>query len=134
MDVKNDDFIINTMHDIQNKIELIKQLCADVILKTKQIEKHNACQKKTRRKKREVERKVSQKLANFMNLSTPSVSRENVLRYISNYVIKNNLQIQSNKRNFKIDKQLSQLLNLEIGTIINFLSINKYINHLIHSE
>ena len=69
-----------------------------------------------------------------MNLQTPSVSREDVLRHISNYVIENNLQIQSDKRNFEIDENLSQLLKLEKGTIINFLSINKYINHLIHFD
>ena len=128
MDVENN--IENTIHNIQTQIENIKQLCNELFLETTKLEKF-VTKKRTRRKKREFDKNVSIELASFMKLTTPLVSRENVLRYISNYVRNNNLQTTSDKRNFKVDKQLSQLLKLEIGTIINFLSINKYINHLI---
>ena len=133
MDIENDEFVLNTIHDIQKQLELIKQLCEDVTFKTKKIEKQTTCKKK-KRKKRELEKHVCQKLASFMNLSIPLVSRENVLRYVSNYVITNNLQIPSDKRTFRIDSKLSELLKLKEGTIINFLSINKYISYLIHPD
>ena len=64
-----------------------------------------------------------------MKLKELVTSREEALRSISKYVRDKKLQDTENKREFVVDKTLSQLLKLKTGVKITFLGINKHISH-----
>ncbi len=118
-----------TFVDVDEKLTAIKTLLAELTSVLKVIEKSSP-KKRPKTKKVEKPRPISKGLATFMKLSEPSSSREGVLRAISKHVHDKKLQDVNNKREFLVDKPLSQLLKLKTGTRLTFLAINKHISHL----
>ena len=118
-----------TFVDVEEKLTAIKTLLAELTSVLKVIEKTSP-KKRPKTKKVEKPRPISKALASFMKLSEASSSREGVLRAISKHVHDKKLQDVNNKREFLVDKPLSQLLKLKSGTRLTFLAINKHISHL----
>lgn len=123
--MNNNDVSFETVLDqFQKIIVMINHLKKDIQTLNKKNNKQN------KRLKKEIPKKINNKLTKFMNLNEPVSSRENVIRFISKYIKRNKLQKYSNKRYFCVNKELAELLNIEINSKITFLEINKYISHL----
>ena len=118
-----------TFADAEEKIASIKTAITELTAILKSLEKFSS-KKRPKVKKVEKPRPITKELAKFMKLSKPVSSREGVLRNISQYVRDKKLQDEKNKREFILDKTLSQLLNLKPGFKLTFLGINKHISHL----
>ena len=114
--------------DVEEKIMQIKTLIGELTTLVKTLEKKGAV-KRPKVKKVEKPRSISKELSKFMKLKELVTSREEALRSISKYVRDKKLQDTENKREFVVDKTLSQLLKLKTGVKITFLGINKHISH-----
>tara|TARA_Y100001936_G_C15448103_1_gene347660 strand:- start:12 stop:467 length:456 start_codon:yes stop_codon:yes gene_type:complete len=72
---------------------------------------------------------VSSKLAKFLKLSEPTISKQDAMKQISQYVKDNKLQIESDKRRFIPNKRLMTLFGLKGDKPkLTFVEINKYIS------
>tara|TARA_B100001769_G_C22106448_1_gene597823 strand:- start:1997 stop:2386 length:390 start_codon:yes stop_codon:yes gene_type:complete len=119
------------IENIEEKLYNIKSIVTELTSEVKILQKKIS--KRVKRKKKETLRKIKPELAQFMNLDEKiCVSRENIIRFISKYVKTQNLQNKNNKSSFVVDDKLSILLELDKGTNITFLAINKLISHLIY--
>lgn len=118
--------------DLEESINHVEKKLKSIILELSDLTKSVRELKKIakiKQPKREIEYQLSPKLAKF--LGRPIASRAHVLRSVSTYVMARNLQIKDNKNKFKVDTQLSLLLDIKEGTILTFLSLNKYVTPLI---
>ena len=72
---------------------------------------------------------VSSKLAKFLHLSEPVISKKDAMKQVSTYIINKNLQIAENKRKFVPNKPLMKLFGLKgKAPQLTFVEINKYIS------
>lgn len=72
---------------------------------------------------------VSSKLAKFLKLKEPSISKQDAMKQISTYVKDNKLQIESDKRRFIPNGRLMKLFGLKGDKPkMTFVEINKYIS------
>ena len=72
---------------------------------------------------------VSPKLAKFLHLSEPVISKKDAMKQIATYVKSKNIQVSDNKRKFVPNKPLMKLFGLKgKAPQLTFVEINKYIS------
>lgn len=63
------------------------------------------------------------------------VARTNVTQYLINYIKKNNLQSEENKKYIKPDEKLNKLLNIREEDEVTYFNIQSYMNkHFIKNK
>lgn len=73
---------------------------------------------------------ITKELAKFLGVNaTTLISKKDVMGLVSKYVKDNNLQITSNKRQFKPNTKLRKLFGLKKSVPMTFVEINKHISH-----
>lgn len=72
---------------------------------------------------------IDKKLATFIKVSNSDhITKAEVMKHISSYIKSNNLQNESDKRQFTPNKQLTKLFGLSEPKSMTFVEINKYIS------
>jgi chromatin remodeling complex protein RSC6 len=127
--------IANEFSEIDATIQSATLILIAMSKKMKKLEKTigllvKSRSKKVKTQKKEIPAPISPSLMVFMELSEPLATRSDALRKISNYVRKSGLQLEEDKRTFKVDKVLSDLFNIPSATKLTFLAINKYVTPL----
>ncbi len=113
--------------DLKTRIATIETMCDEALTLISELEK--TILKADKKPRRDLPKPITPALASFMGLSEPISTRGDVLRFISNYVRSNNLQIDD-KRKFYVNRDLAPLFNIPEGQTTSFLLINKHITHL----
>ena len=88
-------------------------------------------QAKLRKRKPQEKLNISNELANFLKIdSSTQLSKDEVMKQVSNYIKENSLQTPEDKRRFKPNKQLSKIFGVSnVKTGITFVEINKLVSH-----
>ena len=112
---------------LKTRIATIENMCDEAMTLINELER--GFLKADKKPRRDLPRRIAPALAAFMGLSEPKSTRGDVLRFISNYVRSNNLQLDD-KRKFYVNRDLAPLFNIPEGQTTSFLLINKHITHL----
>ena len=107
--------------ELQDQLKSLQRAC-------KQAEK----QTRTIKKKPQEKLNLSKELANFLSVdSSTKLTKAEVMKGVSEYIKTKNLQLESNKRKFKPNKELSKVFGMSPKSELTFVEINKHVsNHL----
>jgi chromatin remodeling complex protein RSC6 len=87
-------------------------------------------QTKQRRKKPQAKLSLSSDLENFLSLDHGThATKAEVMKMVSSYIKEKNLQVQTDKRRFLPNKELSKIFNVKKPVDMTFVEINKHISH-----
>ena len=122
-----DELFVTVDDKVQEMTKHIRELQTQMKNLRKLVSK--SCSKKSKDKptKTEVPRTVVPKLATFMGLTTPVTTKTEAIRAVSKYINENGLK---DKKNFKVNKELHDLLGLELDSSHPFIIIGGKITHL----
>tara|TARA_X000000950_G_C13720542_1_gene580033 strand:+ start:529 stop:936 length:408 start_codon:yes stop_codon:yes gene_type:complete len=115
--------------DINKLNNDVKKL--DLKEKNKIIKLQKKMQKKNKRQPSGFARplNVTNDLCNFMGKTNGTkIARTEVTQYLINYIKKNNLQNNENKKNIIPDKKLIKLLKLKKEDKLTYFNLQKYMN------
>ena len=114
----------------------ISKSCNDMVRVVKKIDKMRKKELKNISKDTDkskasinIKRPISKNLSFFMKIDNNTlISKSEALKYISQYIKNNNLQLNENKKKFLIDDNLSNLFEIEKNEIKTFMNINGLIS------
>ena len=86
-------------------------------------------QAKTSKKRFQEKLILSKDLENFLSLEHGTkLTKAEVMKSVSDYIKSNNLQVLSNKRRFKPNKQMSKIFDMNTKSELTFVEINKHVS------
>lgn len=87
-------------------------------------------QSRKRKKKPQAELSLSKELEKFLRLDHGTkATKAEVMKMISSYIKEKNLQIQTDKRKFLPNKELSKIFGVKKPQNMTFVEINKHVSH-----
>ena len=87
-------------------------------------------QTRQRKKKPQAKLSLSKDLEKFLSLDHGTMAtKAEVMKMISTYIKEKNLQVQTDKRKFLPNKELSKIFGVKKPQNMTFVEINKHISH-----
>ena len=87
-------------------------------------------QSRQRKKKPQAQLSLSKELEKFLRLDHGTkATRAEVMKMISSYIKEKNLQVQTDKRKFLPNKELSKIFGVKKPQNMTFVEINKHVSH-----
>ena len=87
-------------------------------------------QSRQRKKKPQAKLSLSKDLEKFLSLDHGTMAtKAEVMKMISTYIKEKNLQVQTDKRKFLPNKELSKIFGVKKPQNMTFVEINKHISH-----
>lgn len=87
-------------------------------------------QSRQRKKKPQAKLSLSKDLEKFLSLDHGTLAtKAEVMKMISTYIKEKNLQVQTDKRKFLPNKELSKIFGVKKPQNMTFVEINKHISH-----
>jgi chromatin remodeling complex protein RSC6 len=87
-------------------------------------------QSRQRKKKPQAKLSLSKDLEKFLSLDHGTLAtKAEVMKMISTYIKEKNLQVQTDKRRFLPNKELSKIFGVKKPHNMTFVEINKHISH-----
>ena len=127
-----EDSVANRFSRVLTSLNEMKKQCQTLIDEVKKLQKEKRKPRNTNVKSGFVKQvPISNDLATFMNVKEDElVSRVTVTKFVTDYVSKNNLQVSENKQLFNVDKAMSKLFNVDVGTQIHYFKLQSHLkNH-----
>lgn len=127
-----EDSVANRFSRVLTSLNEMKKQCQTLIDEVKKLQKEKRKTRNTNVKSGFVKQvPISSDLATFMKVKEDElVSRVTVTKFVTDYVSKNNLQVSENKQLFNVDKALSNLFNVDVGTQIHYFKLQSHLkNH-----
>lgn len=87
-------------------------------------------QSRQRKKKPQAQLSLSKELEKFLRLDHGTkATKAEVMKMISTYIKEKNLQVQTDKRKFLPNKELSKIFGVKKPQNMTFVEINKHVSH-----
>ena len=87
-------------------------------------------QSRQRKKKPQAQLSLSKELEKFLRLDHGTkATKAEVMKMISSYIKEKNLQVQTDKRKFLPNKELSKIFGVKKPQNMTFVEINKHVSH-----
>jgi chromatin remodeling complex protein RSC6 len=87
-------------------------------------------QSKKRKKKPQAQLSLSKELEKFLSMDHGTkATKAEVMKMISSYIKEMNLQVQTDKRKFLPNKELSKIFGVKKPQNMTFVEINKHVSH-----
>ena len=87
-------------------------------------------QSKKRKKKPQAQLSLSKELEKFLSIDHGTkATKAEVMKMISSYIKEMNLQVQTDKRKFLPNKELSKIFGVKKPQNMTFVEINKHVSH-----
>ena len=121
--------LVNQLKNVQTEVKTLQKNYVKVL------KDHN----KTLHKKKRFDRqpsgfakpsKISEEMASFLSLDpNEEVPRNQVTKLINQYIIKNDLRNEKDKRQIEPNKELTKLLDLKGDEELSYFNLQKYMKH-----